>query len=455
MTHHDDELLATFLAEGPHHGRASALEETLARVRTLPQRAGWLVSATGGTIAQQPGGTVLRFAATVTVVIALLAVVIGALVVGLNPSPPPQPTPPLVESASPDASRAPSEPLGLVAYEVMAQLAFGQGDCLESRPAHWCQVRQIWISHTDGSDAHALHPDDYAGEELIGWAPDGSGILHLGQLGITLSSLSGETVWAFTQDQLCVGTCVGSDGPAISPDGTRLAYSVSTGDATISSVIAILDIASGHVTELESTRATIPVADISQCPFITTCEGANDGPEWSPDGTRLAFARQIISPEPGSPWTSAITFVVNADGSDLHRVSPEGFYAIDPHWSPDGSQLAFINAFMVVNAEHTTVLAERDDIYTVDPVGSNLRRLTNDGSSAGPEWTAAGRITFFRPIPGNSDGWLENWIMDANGTNARNLGFDLGQLTAAGCQSCLYPAPTVDSPSAADGAWQP
>ena len=145
--------------------------------------------------------------------------------------------------------------------------------------------------------------------------------------------------------------------------------------------IAILDLASREITELESTRTTNVSID-EQCGLSTRCEGQNDTPRWSPDGTRLVFARQVMSPEPGSSWTSAAIYVVNVDGSNLRRLTPEGWYAFDPSWNADGSALVFVNAEMIVNDDRTSVTGQRTDVYTVSADGADMRRLTNDGASS-------------------------------------------------------------------------
>ncbi|MER6615383.1 CARDB domain-containing protein [Streptomyces xantholiticus] len=129
--------------------------------------------------------------------------------------------------------------------------------------------------------------------------------------------------------------------PAYAPDGRRAAFVRTTGrpDAPDTERILVGD-------ELGLARA-VPLR----------YEGMDEGehqerPTWSPDGTRLAFARSA-PPDPDVPDPAAEIVVVDIsrgpqDGRLLHVV-PErtrpGYVCYsddrDPTWSPDGTKLAF------------------------------------------------------------------------------------------------------------------
>jgi len=213
------------------------------------------------------------------------------------------------------------------------------------------------------------------------------------------------------------------DGPAWSPDGTKLAWGAD-GD------IYFLDLEA----TLPPTRVTF-VGDASEPSWapdarriafnrdeydwltdvyvdlgiwIVDADGSNlvqlaaggTQPAWSPVASRIAFTR-----DPGNPDI----YVIDADGSGLARLTVDG--GRDPAWSPDGSQIAF--------------RTDRDgngEIYVMRADGSRQVRLTNDPSrDEEPAWSPDGQwIAFTRSAMSASIG-AEIYLMDRYGANQVNL----------------------------------
>jgi tricorn protease len=65
---------------------------------------------------------------------------------------------------------------------------------------------------------------------------------------------------------------------------------------------------------------------------------------WSPDGRRIAFTRNEEFGE-STTFTADDIFLMDADGSDVREPAPngEGRSLSQPTWSPDGSQVAYVD----------------------------------------------------------------------------------------------------------------
>ena len=379
----------------------------------------------------------------------LAALLAGAFVVGsgllkLPSILPPEPSP----SAEATVPPSPASPMRLVAYSLPDELTVGQGNCT-TLPSRECQISRIWVANTDGTDVHILLPGyDYT-QVAIAWSPDGSRLLFQGRDGLMLTDALGSEPRALPNDVMCGDSCQGSDGFDFSPDGTGLAFVRWGTDGLDSSVISIVDLASGEVTDLASTYVSNP--RLAPC-VSADCQGVNDPPRWSPDGTRLAFTRQLIGP-PDDRGLNAGVFVVNADGTELHQVTPVELNALAPRWSPDGSVLVFHDSLPMRDG----VEVNQNDLYTVRPDGSDVRRLTTDGKSVLPIWTADGGLVFAREVGPLDSFTFEFWTMDADGTNQARLGDTLAELSAAGCLQCPYfPQPYfTENEGWLDALWQP
>jgi Tol biopolymer transport system component len=140
-------------------------------------------------------------------------------------------------------------------------------------------------------------------------------------------------------------------------------------------------------------------------------EDANWGADWSPDGTQIVF-----NSGRGPEVTNANLhlWVMNADGSDLHRITT--IWGEYPAWSPDGHLIAFQSNRCACNS----VGGEAEyDIYTVHPDGSGLRRLTSlPGGEGVSGWSPDGQtIAFSR----NPEMWPGIWTMTRTGGHVRHL----------------------------------
>jgi Tol biopolymer transport system component len=214
----------------------------------------------------------------------------------------------------------------------------------------------IYTMSADGSDLVRL-TDDSVDYVFPTWSSDGSQIACVssqeGNADIYLMKADGSNLTRLTHT-----ASVDEWAPDWSPDGTLIAFSADQGS---DEHICVVDIDSEDRTCLTSDQAW------------------DAYPAWSPDGKRIAFQ----TTRDGSHWELA---VMNADGSDLRRLSTTGgevgLYSkkrsnMHPIWSPDGSRVFFTRQVTSEESKHSFIMMMYAD-------HSGTTYLTKDGRDVGP-----------------------------------------------------------------------
>ena len=141
-------------------------------------------------------------------------------------------------------------------------------------------------------------------------------------------------------------------------------------------------------------------ADGSNVTRLTDHFERERSPAWSPDGSRIAFASRRNQ--------NYEIYVMNANGAGPINLTNHPGEDTNPAWSPDGARIAF-----------TSTRDGNTEIYAMDSDGSGAIRLTNHRAGDDyPSWSPDGsKIAFVS----NRDGNYDIFLMNADGSGLTRL----------------------------------
>jgi TolB protein len=265
----------------------------------------------------------------------------------------------------------------------------------------------ITVINEDGSGQTKLTSEGF-NDRYPSWSPDGSQIVfhsnrYAGRFNILRMNADGTGLVPLTDFALPYS----STDPSWSPDGSKIAFVSDRGGARRSEIWVM------------NADGTNPIRLTTNVQFGSDISGPlyslDLQPSWSPDASKIVFKSNRDGMANGEIYS------MNANGSNVVRLTNNAAEDGDPAWSPDGQHIVFLSRG-----------GGRFGIYVIDANGANDHLITSSG--AGPAWSPDGlKLVLVDLDPQTSA--LALYLINSDGSNRTKL-------TNNG---------TVDS---VDGAWQ-
>ena len=245
--------------------------------------------------------------------------------------------------------------------------------------------------------------------------------------------------------------------PRLSPDGTRIAYTVTEADFEQDAYVTqiwLMDIASGEAIPL--TRGKKSSSDPTWSPDgrwiaftssrvddksqlfairpdggeavqLTKAETGVGGFDWSPDGRTIAFTAGDPVPDESKArkdhygdyavvrreyahthlYTVDTAEALRAPQAGKRRTSGKSFTVGGFSWSPDGKRIAFGAA-----DDPDLINGGTSDIYVLELAGDVVTKIVDQpGPDGGPVWSPDGRSILFSSALGRPDYFARNSVL--------------------------------------------
>jgi dipeptidyl aminopeptidase/acylaminoacyl peptidase len=259
--------------------------------------------------------------------------------------------------------------------------------------------------------------------------------------------------------------------PEISPDGTRVAYTVTETDFDQDAFVTqiwLADVATGRTTQLtrgkkscsgpdwspdgrwlaftssragDKSQIFVISPDGGEAIQLTKTESGVSGFEWSPDGKTIAFTASDPESQAAKDrkdyygdyavvreeysfthlWTLDVADALKEPQTGRRRTSGQDFNVRGFSWSPDGTSIAFS---ATINPD--LINGGTADIYVLDlAAGDTVKKIVGQpGPDNGPRWSPDGASIVFSSAMGRTDYFARNSrlaVVPAGGGAVRSL----------------------------------
>jgi Tol biopolymer transport system component len=261
----------------------------------------------------------------------------------------------------------------------------------------------IWTINPDGSGAFNVTDAAFAPAFNLepAWSPDGT------KISFRSGRANAAEIYVVNADGTGLTQLTSNSfkdyAPTWSPDGTRIAFASNRNDPNFATCVGIFDGCIINIFVMPATGGS-PVQ-------VTFAQASDQFPQFSPDEKFIAYSSDVSG-------ASAI-YKVDLETLVVSKLTPDSLRAGEPNWSPDGTRIAFSNNFYPCATGRSDC---RSDVFVMDADGTSITQLTQGFRNNGtPSWSPQGdRIVFthsnsaqFQP--------QQIYVMNADGTGITRL----------------------------------
>ena len=244
----------------------------------------------------------------------------------------------------------------------------------EHRFQGWGSINgEIYVMDADGTNPINLTQSPERADGSPSWSPDGKQIVfHVFEQGIA-------DIWVMGSDGGNPRNLTNHDAldgyPDWSPDGRQIAFN-SNRDGNWKN------------NPDDNWEVYVMNADGTNLINLANHPARDGGAAWSPDGLRIAFNSNRDGNWENNPDANREVYVMNADGTNPVKLTDHPARDIGPDWSPDGNRIAFST-----NRDGNWGKKPNDnwEVYVMNADGTNPINLTNH-----PKWDSQAS---WEPVP--------------------------------------------------------